>query len=115
LLRGSGLGTVLAQTSTIQEVACVQAQAIDRPADVRFGSKADMRVAKRDVGFGPKATAKADSRKRSCLIYPEKRACAAHRLMSGLSQKRTPPKADTLAALSCNSSVRRRFLNVLGN
>ena len=35
------------------------------------------------------ATAKADSRKRSCLLYPRKRTCAAHKPMSAKCQKRT--------------------------
>src|SRR5262249_16303812 len=35
------------------------------------------------------ATAKADSRRRSCLLYPQKRTCAAQQLMSALGQKRT--------------------------
>ena len=34
------------------------------------------------------ATAKADSRKRSCLLYPRKRTCAVQRGMSALGQKR---------------------------
>src|SRR5262245_11814038 len=37
----------------------------------------------------PIATAKADSRKRSCLLYPQKQTCAVHTLMSALGQKRT--------------------------
>src|SRR5262245_39100926 len=37
----------------------------------------------------PIATAKANSRKRSCLLYPRKRTYAAHKLMSALGQKRT--------------------------
>src|SRR5215470_18969806 len=37
----------------------------------------------------PIATAKADSRKRSCLLYPRKRTCAVQRGMSALGQKRT--------------------------
>ena len=39
----------------------------------------------------PIATAKADIRKRSCLLYPQKQTCAAHSLMSALGQKRTSP------------------------
>jgi hypothetical protein len=35
------------------------------------------------------ATAKAYFRKTSCLLYPRKRTCAVHRLMSALGQKRT--------------------------
>src|SRR5215467_3892353 len=46
---------------------------------VRFGSKADICVAKSDVRFTPPiATAKADFRTRSCLLYPRKRTCAVH-------------------------------------
>src|SRR5262245_24555195 len=48
----------------------------------------------------PIATAKADSRKGSCLLYPRKRTCAVHHPMSALGQKQTcaahgscPPKA----------------------
>jgi len=35
------------------------------------------------------ATAKADSRKRSCLLYPQKRTCAVQPGMSAKGQKRT--------------------------
>jgi len=34
----------------------------------------------------PKATAKADSGKRSYLLYTQKQTCAAHKLMSALGQ-----------------------------
>src|SRR5262245_57564128 len=37
----------------------------------------------------PIATAKADIGKTSCLLYPRKRTCAVHTLMSALGQKRT--------------------------
>ena len=37
----------------------------------------------------PIATANADSRKGSCLLYPQKRTHAAHKRMSALGQKRT--------------------------
>jgi len=37
----------------------------------------------------PIATAKADFRTRSCLLYSRKRTCAVHQLMSALGQKRT--------------------------
>jgi hypothetical protein len=37
----------------------------------------------------PIATAKADSRKRSCPLYPRKRTCAVHAAMSALGHKRT--------------------------
>jgi hypothetical protein len=36
----------------------------------------------------PIATAKADSRKRSCPLYPQKRTCAVQEPMSALGQKR---------------------------
>ena len=41
------------------------------------------------VSFAPIATAKADSRKRSCLLYPRKRTCALQGRMSAKGQKRT--------------------------
>jgi hypothetical protein len=37
----------------------------------------------------PIATAKADIRASSCPLYPRKRTCAAHYVMSALGQKRT--------------------------
>src|SRR5262245_61413240 len=37
----------------------------------------------------PIATAKADSRKPPCLLYPRKRTCAVQTAMSALGQKRT--------------------------
>src|SRR5262252_2338802 len=37
----------------------------------------------------PIATAKADARKRSCLLYPQKRTCAVQESMSAKGQKRT--------------------------
>jgi hypothetical protein len=37
----------------------------------------------------PIATAKADFRTRSCLLFPRKRTCAVHAAMSALGQKRT--------------------------
>jgi hypothetical protein len=37
----------------------------------------------------PIATAKADSREKSCLLYPQERTCAAQTVMSALGQKRT--------------------------
>jgi hypothetical protein len=37
----------------------------------------------------PIATAKADTRNPSCLLYPQKRTCAAQQVMSALGQKRT--------------------------
>ena len=37
----------------------------------------------------PIATAKADSHKRSCPLYPQERTCAVQKLMSAKGQKRT--------------------------
>src|SRR5262249_12315156 len=42
----------------------------------------------------PIATAKADSRKRSCPLYPQERTCAVHYAMSALGQKRTSASID---------------------
>src|SRR5262245_57901655 len=39
--------------------------------------------------FPPIATEKADIRKRSCPLYPQKRTCAVQRGMSALCQKQT--------------------------
>jgi hypothetical protein len=60
--------------------------------DVRFGSKADICGATSHVRFTPIATAKADFRTRSCLLYPRKRTCAVQRPMSALGHKRTSNK-----------------------
>ena len=42
---------------------------------------------RRDVRFGSKA----DIRKRSCPLYPQKRTCAVQTRMSAMGQKRTSP------------------------
>ena len=47
----------------------------------------------------PIATAKADIRKWSCPLYPRKRTCAVHKLMSALGQKRTYEHLTGLVAL----------------
>src|SRR5262245_7884439 len=39
------------------------------------------------------ATARADFRKRSCLLYPQKRTCAVQNRMSAKGQKRTPAQS----------------------
>src|SRR5262249_20855680 len=46
----------------------------------------------------PKATAKADPRKGSCLLYPRKRTCAVQDGMSAKGQKRTSGRPQTDAA-----------------
>src|SRR5215813_14852337 len=43
----------------------------------------------------PIATAKADFRKRSCPLYPQKRTCAVQWSMSALGQKRTSPTGNS--------------------
>ena len=40
----------------------------------------------------PIATIKADIRKTSCPLYPRKRTCAVHQVMSALGHKRTSPQ-----------------------
>jgi hypothetical protein len=57
--------------------------------DVRFGSLADICRAKSHVRFTPNCDRKSGFRTRSCLLYPRKRTCAVHLLMSALGQKRT--------------------------
>src|SRR5262245_14254272 len=51
-------------------------------ADVRFGSKADICTAPAYVCFTPDSDHESGSRERSCLLYPQKRPCAAYALMS---------------------------------
>src|SRR5262245_501229 len=54
-----------------------------------LGQKRTYAVQNAMSALPPIATAKADFRKRSCLLYPQKQTCAAHKLMSALGQKRT--------------------------
>jgi hypothetical protein len=54
-----------------------------------LGQKRTGAAQKGDFRFTPIATAKANSRKRSCLLYPRKRTCAVQTVMSALGQKRT--------------------------
>src|SRR5262252_153713 len=54
-----------------------------------LGQKRTYAAQKGMSALPPIATAKADFRKRSCLLYPRKRTCAAHKLMSALGQKQT--------------------------
>jgi hypothetical protein len=51
-----------------------------------LGHKRTYAVHKAMSALTPIATAKADFRKRSCLLYPRKRTCAAQYLMSALGQ-----------------------------
>jgi hypothetical protein len=48
----------------------------------------------------PLATAKADSRKRSCPLYPQKRTCAVQTVMSDLGQKRTHAPQHSISILT---------------
>jgi hypothetical protein len=54
-----------------------------------LGQKQTYAVQKAMSALPPIATAKAYSRKRSCLLYPRKQTCAVHSLMSAKGQKRT--------------------------
>jgi len=54
-----------------------------------LGQKQTYALQKAMSALPPIATAKADIRKRSCLLYPQKRTCAVQELMSALGQKRT--------------------------
>ena len=55
----------------------------------------------------PIATTKADMRKRSCLLHPRKRTCAAQTVMSALGQKRTLRQAQPISGLSPNAHTAR--------
>jgi hypothetical protein len=52
-----------------------------------LGHKRTYAVQKGMSALPPIATAKADSRKRSCLLYTQKRTCAVQKPMSALGQK----------------------------
>jgi hypothetical protein len=54
-----------------------------------LGQKRTYAVQKGTSALPPIATAKADSRKRSCPFYPRKRTCAVQLQMSAMGQKRT--------------------------
>src|SRR4029453_4696289 len=54
-----------------------------------LGHKRTYAVQKGMSALPPIATAKADSRKRSCPLYSQKRTCALHSVMSAKGQKRT--------------------------
>jgi hypothetical protein len=54
-----------------------------------LGQKQTFAPQKAMSALPPIATAKANFRTRSCLLYPRKRTCAVHSLMSALGHKRT--------------------------
>jgi hypothetical protein len=54
-----------------------------------LGQKQTFRSANVMSALPPIATAKADFRTRSCLLYPQKRTCAVQLEMSAKGQKRT--------------------------
>src|SRR5262249_31330321 len=54
-----------------------------------LGQKRTCAAQKPMSALPPIATAKADSRQRSCPLYPQKRTCAVQQLMSALGQNRT--------------------------
>jgi hypothetical protein len=67
---------------------------------VRFGQKPTCAPQKGTSALPPIATAKADFRTRSCLLYPRKWTCAVQKGMSALPLKatlnafiRSPPRA----------------------
>jgi hypothetical protein len=51
-----------------------------------LGHKQTYALQKAMSAITPIATAKADIRNRSCLLYPRKRTCAAQTVMSALGQ-----------------------------
>jgi hypothetical protein len=59
-----------------------------------LGQKRTYALQKAMSALLPIATAKADSRKESCPLYPQKRTCAAQQVMSALGQKRTSVSFD---------------------
>src|SRR5215813_12433475 len=61
-----------------------------------LGQKQTCAVHKLMSALPPIATAKADSRKRPCPLYPRKRTCVVQLGMSALGQKRT-----SLSSLNC--------------
>src|SRR5262245_6832331 len=77
-----------------------------------LGQKQNICSAKGHVRFTPIATAKADTRKRSCLLYPQKRTCAAQLGMSSMGQKRIAPAFRSQNIQKLNRCLRRhRFRN----
>src|SRR5262245_58296713 len=58
------------------------------PSMSALGQKQTCAVQLAMSAFPPIATVKADIRKRSCLLYPQKQTCALHQGMSALGQKR---------------------------
>src|SRR5262249_49198476 len=66
--------------------ARVSRQGIDLSA---LGQKQTYALQKAMSALPPIATAKADIRKRSCLLYPQKRTCAVQTGMSAKGHKRT--------------------------
>ena len=63
-----------------------------------LGQKRTYAVQEGMSALPPIATAKADSRKRSCPLYPRKRTCAVQRRMSALGQKRTSSEYSTTSS-----------------
>jgi hypothetical protein len=61
-----------------------------------LGQKRTFAVQQRMSALLPIATAKADSRKRSCPLHPRKRTCAVQLGMSAMGQKRTSRLLDDL-------------------
>src|SRR4029434_5537774 len=62
---------------------------VDRGPMSALGQKQTCAPQKAMSALPPIATAKADFRIRSCLLYPRKRTCAVQLRMSAMGQKRT--------------------------
>src|SRR5262245_2995910 len=77
--RPQGRGIVQRETSKLKEGTTMSA----------LGQKQTCAVQKAMSALLPIATAKADTRKRPCPLYPRKRTCAVQTVMSALGQKRT--------------------------
>jgi len=94
--------TFLALSEAVQEV-------IER-RHVRFGSLAEICSAKGHVRFAPIATAKGDSRKRSCPIYPRTRTLIAGSVRPIRAPLWCPYNAITRLMTVGRMSIRQPFL-----
>src|SRR5262245_53749399 len=84
-----------------------------------LGQKQTYAAHQRMSALSPIATAKADIRKRSCLLYPRKRTCATQQPMSAKGQKRTSAGCHSLLfstdrAIAGATEVYRNFVNLTG-
>jgi len=77
---GCTISTILVSANS-QKLTCAAQKAMSA-----LGQKQTYGVQNGMSALPPITTAKADSRKRSCLLYPRKRTCAVHEPMSALGQ-----------------------------